>query len=95
MKRLYVITNQQLNPIYAAVQGAHCVAQWLLDHPEQTWNNEYLIFLTGDLEKAQYLIGDNDCSKFYEPDLGNELTSIAILGDDENKKWLKKFKLLK
>ena len=36
MKRLYVLINQNLSPVYGAVQGGHAVAQYLLDYPEQT-----------------------------------------------------------
>ena len=41
MKRLYVLIEQKLD----------AVAQWLLEHPNQEWNNSYLIYLYADLDK--------------------------------------------
>lgn len=70
MKRLYVLIDQKLDAVYGCVQGGHAVAQWLLEHPKQDWNNNYLIYLYADLVNKDY-------SSFYEPDLGNQLTAIA------------------
>ena len=51
MKRLYVLVNKRLSPVYGCVQGGHAVAQWLLDNPGQTWNNNFLIYLYADTDK--------------------------------------------
>ena len=51
MKRLYVLIDQKLDAVYGCVQGGHAVAQWLLEHPKQDWNNNYLIYLYADLDK--------------------------------------------
>ena len=51
MKRLYVLIDQKLDVVYGCVQGGHAVAQWLLEHPNQNWNNNYLIYLYADLDK--------------------------------------------
>ena len=90
-RKLYVLTNKNLDPIYACVQGGHAVAQWLLDHPEQSWNNSYLIYLSVDIDKwveklAKY---DYDFSIFKEPDLDNAITAIAIESDGKMFKNLK------
>ena len=29
--KLYILTDNTLDPIYASVQGGHAVAQWMLD----------------------------------------------------------------
>lgn len=50
MKRLYVLIDQKLDAVYGCVQGGHAVAQWLLEHPNQDWNNNYLIYLYADME---------------------------------------------
>lgn len=93
MKRLYVLIDESLDPIYGAVQGGHCVAQWLLDHPNQQWNNHTLIYLTCNIEKEYEKLKckDKDFSYFIEPDLGNKLTTCALLG---NKNTFAKLKLL-
>ena len=79
-KRLYVLIDKELNPVYGCVQGGHAVAQWLLDHPGQTWNNSYLIYLKCNLYSMKRRLKrlDKDFSEFKEPDLDNKLTAIAI-----------------
>ena len=84
MRRLYVLVSDRLDPIYACVQGGHAVAQWLLDNRTTLdWNNEYLIYLYADIEKwsKKLEIKELRHSKFREPDLGNALTSIAMVDD--------------
>ena len=77
------------------VQGAHGVAEWIIKHPEQKWNNGYLIFVSvPDIQtlnewKNKLSDIDIDFSEFYEPDLNNELTSIACLNDGRLFKKLK------
>ena len=107
MKRLYVLTRNDLghyynndnptvklfDPSYQAVQGAHAVAQFMMEHPDSEWKNGYLIFLAvedeGELKEWRgHLQFDNDeiyddrkkvpFSLFYEPDLNNQLTAIAV-----------------
>lgn len=79
---LYVIVNNQLNSLgLKSAQAAHAVAQWLLDNPEQDWNNNYLILLQSDnldrdLQKAERK-GLGPVS-FEEPDLNNEVTAFAV-----------------
>lgn len=85
MKRLYVLIDQKLDAVYGCVQGGHAVAQWLLEHPNQEWNNSYLIYLYADLVNKDY-------SSFYEPDLGNQLTAIALQDDG---RMFKKLKLVR
>lgn len=94
MQRLYVLIDKSLTPVYGCVQGGHAVAQWLLTHPKQTWNNNYLIYLQASIEewknKLNYL--GIDYTQFNEPDLGNRTTSLAVLGND---KLFKKLELMK
>ena len=84
---------------YQGVQAGHAVAQWLLEHPNQTWNNSYLIYLGVeeyqlerwmfklDLKKIEY-------SKFIEPDVGNKITAIAIQLPEEYSNLFEKLKLM-
>lgn len=91
MKRLYVLIDESLDPIYGCVQGGHAVAQWLLDHPNQKWNNSYLIYVYANLEKWKNKLFGFDFSEFHEPDLDNKLTAIAI---ESEKRFFKNLKLV-
>lgn len=84
-KRLYVLINNQLSPVYGCVQGGHAVAQYLLDHPKQEWNNQYLIYVYADVEKwkKKFDFYKIDYSMFREPDLDNTLTALAV--EDEGR----------
>ena len=92
-ERLYVLIDQNLNPIYGCVKGGHAVAQWIIDHPNQKWNNQYLIYLSANIiewkEKLNLL--NRDFSLFKEPDLNNKTTAIAIT---DSGKLFKNLKLI-
>lgn len=84
MKKLYVLIDEKLEKVYGCVQGGHAVAQWLLDNQgNQDWNNQYLIYLSTDIEKWVFKLENKnlDFSVFYEPDLGNRATALAIYCD--------------
>lgn len=70
------------------------VMQWLLEHPNQEWNNSYLIYLYADLDKWKVRLDlvNKDYSSFYEPDLRNQLTAIALQDDG---RMFKKLKLVR
>ena len=84
-KRLYVLISKDLNPVYGCVQGGHAVAQYLLEHPKQNWNNQYLIYLYANVDvwKRKLDMFGLDYSSFREPDLDNVLTALAV--EDEGK----------
>ena len=82
-KKLYVIVDKSLEPVYGSVQAGHAVAQWLDEHPQQTWKNGYLIYLYGDVKKWMRKLKDHDCSIFMEPDLNNQVTAIATYNKGE------------
>lgn len=94
MKRLYVLINKELDSVYGAVQGGHAVAQYLIDTSCKKWNNEYLIYVIADLSiwKQKLEMLDINCSIFYEPDLDNMMTAIAV---EHNGNLFKKLELLK
>lgn len=88
MKRLYVLTRSDLGLPYQAVQGAHAVAQFMLDNPDHEWKNEYLIFLSVDneseLDHWDWKIQtkrDAKVSRFREPNINDELTAISVYSD--------------
>ena len=93
-KRLYVLIDKELDSIYGCVQGGHVVAEWLLKHPQQDWNNNYLIYVSADVltwkEKLDIL--EIDYTEFREPDLNNKVTALAILNND---RLFKKLRLIK
>ena len=66
----------------------YAVAQWLLEHPNQNWNNNYLY---ADLDKWRVRLDltNKDYSMFREPDLNNQLTAIALQDDGRMFKKLK------
>ena len=98
--KLYVLCDKNLDLIYGAIQGGHAIAQWLIEHGQSKWSNEYLIYLSVDINKWKQLLDIYGIiySEFHEPDLDNQLTSIAILEKDLNailNKKIRKEKLLK
>ena len=82
-KRLYVLVNKKLNPIYGCVQGGHALAQWMLENPNQTWNNDFLIYLYADVDKWASRLTKMGVpySAFKEPDLNNTMTALACRDD--------------
>lgn len=94
MQRLYVLISNKLDSIYGCVQGGHAVAQWLLTHPNQEWNNNYLIYVRADISqwKEKLDILNIDYTEFKEPDLDYQITALAVLNND---KIFKKLKLIK
>jgi len=99
-KSLYVIIRDDLETIaHKAVQAGHAVAQFVLDYPQDDWNNNYLIYVVVENEEKlkfwKMKVEDNamNFSSFSEPDLGNEMTALACYST--NDKMFSKLKLLK
>lgn len=89
-----MLIDKELDSIYGCVQGGHVVAEWLLKHPQQDWNNSYLIYVSADvlMWKDKLDILEVDYTEFREPDLNNKVTALAILNND---KLFKKLRLIK
>lgn len=89
MNKMYVITRDDLGTVYKMVQGAHALAQFMLEHGQvaKEWNNQTIVFLSVDDEqKLTKLASKLDrsfqkFSYFREPDIGNQLTALASYGD--------------
>jgi len=83
--RLYVLVRKDLPESYRAIQAGHAVAEWLLH--DRSWNNETLIYLiTKDESTLNRWVDKLDFRGikwvgFREPDIGNQLTAIAVLSD--------------
>ena len=82
-RRLYVIVDESLDPIYGCVQGGHALAQYLLDYGYENWENEYLIYLYGNTEywKDVLTMRGMKFAEFHEPDLNDKLTALAVVND--------------
>ena len=94
VQKLIVITRRDLTPGYQAVQAAHAAIEFQHEHPEiaKEWNtySKYLIFLSVENEKElkrflqKIQIRDLKYTTFTEPDIGNQLTAIALEPSDES-----------
>ena len=93
-RRLYVLVDNSLEPVYGAVQGGHAVAQYMLDNNGlDSWENEYLIYLRCNIRywSKKLIKAGIPHSRFYEPDLHNKLTAISVCYD---RKMFRRLKLL-
>jgi predicted transcriptional regulator len=82
------VTRKDLAPGYQAVQSAHAIPQYAIEHPEsfKDWyhNSNYLIILSTINEQSlEFLIAKLKSkglkySVFREPDINNQITSVAI-----------------
>ena len=91
-KKLYVLIDKSLRPVYGCVQGGHAVAQWMLEHPDsQEWQNDYLIYLSADVSKwkLRLEVMGVKYTEFKEPDLDYKTTALAVFGHEELFKNLK------
>lgn len=101
--KLYVITRQDLEPGYQAVQSMHALRQFTAEHPEidKLWfdNSNYLGLLSVEDEVALYKLTEEaqrlniQFSIFREPDIGNQMTAIALAPGPKSKKLCSRLKL--
>ena len=97
MKKLYVIIRSDMSYGQQAVQGGHAAIQFQHDHPQiaTQWHEEskYLAYLSAhneshlkelmfkaDIKQIKY-------SVFTEPDIGDEITAIALEPSDAASKF--------
>ncbi len=86
--KLYVIIRKDLTHAQRAVQAGHAVAEYLLKC-SQDWQNSTLIYLgvKGETQLKNWGHKLNSLNVAYaswrEPDLENQITAIATLGDSE------------
>ena len=83
IQKMYVLVRSDLDPTYQCVQGAHALAQYALEYPQEfkDWNNSVLVFLgvryVSELRKWALKLGDRKYSMFLEPDQDMQPTAIA------------------
>lgn len=91
-RKLYVLVEKTLRPVYGCVQGGHAVAQWMIEHPNsREWHNDYLIYLSADISKWKRKLEflEVNYTEFKEPDLDYKTTALAVFGHEELFKNLK------
>ena len=87
-QKLYLVTREDLPPAQQAVQAAHALTEYLMQHREgaSSWHStsNTLAFLSVPTEESlRSLIHKARrrgfiLSEFREPDLGHELTAVAF-----------------
>ncbi len=102
-KKLYVISRRDLLLHQQFIQAAHAGIDFQHEHPIEAldwFKSNYLIFLSvSDINELYQLLEKVDSlgithTKFYEPDLNNELTAIAFVSSQLTKKLVSKLKLI-
>jgi len=84
---LFILTRRDISTEQQSVQSGHAVAQYLLTHPNTEWNNGTLIYLgVNNIEDLHKWIHKMHLWKvsyicFHEPDMNNEITSVASVHD--------------
>lgn len=102
-QKLVIITRQDLNPGYQAVQAAHAGIDFQHHYPEiaKQWNTQsnYLIILSVENEGRLFLCLEKfkfyglKVTEFREPDIGNQLTAIAVEPSEKTRKLTSKLPL--
>ena len=93
--KLFVLVRRDLSESYRAVQAGHAVAEFLLRHPETQWDNGTLVYLgvndEKDLSKWSNKLDVRriEYEMFNEPDIGDQDTALACVGNDRVFKSLK------
>ena len=95
MKKLYVVVRKDLSKSQQAVQGGHALAEYVLRNRDTDWDNGTLVYLgirdENELitltKKLEY---DRIChTSFREPDIGDQITAIASLGNNDHFKYMR------
>ena len=86
--KLFVIVRNDLSRSQKTVQTLHAGAEYILNNPQTPWDNGTVVCLKVDNEdqlKEEIKRLDKmeiKHSIFKEPDIGNEITSLAIVSKD-------------
>ena len=95
--KMFVLVRNDLSKSQQGVQGGHALAQFALDHPHdfKEWGNQTIVYLKTELDTLEVLKDEvsDSVSRFYEPDIGNQLTALAIYGPDAEARF-RDFKLM-
>lgn len=83
-EKLFVLIRRDLSVQQQAVQAGHAVAEFLLRGPKSSWHNGTLVYLSVPDQERLRRWEDKLCdleipyTLFREPDLGNEITALAV-----------------
>ena len=101
--KLYVVTHRELEPGYQAVQSQHALFQFSIEHAEaaRRWYafSNYLGFLSVENETALLELLDAAItngirvSAFHEPDIGGNVTAIALEASDASSRLVSQIPL--
>ena len=94
--RLYILIDEQYDPSYRGVQGAHAVAAYLLQNPESSWKNQTLVFLkidNIDHWKHKLRMKQKPFTEFIEPNVGHKTTALAVLDEIGNERMFRHLEL--
>ncbi len=91
--KLYVLIRNDLSSSQQAVQGGHVVAKFASKRPDINWDRQTFVYLKVSqyqLKKYLHRLSMDGIfhEKFIEPDIGNQLTSIACLDQNDSFKGL-------
>lgn len=85
---LYVIVRKKLSKSSPAVQAGHAAVKFVFEHGHKiAWRNGTLVYLAASDQKQLTQVKEGLekgrlFTEFEEPDLGGEVTAIAVLGDE-------------
>lgn len=92
------MTRSDLGPGYQAVQSAHAAVEFSLDHPDtaREWRDasRYMAVLVApDEAELDHLATVAETkgipiTRFYEPDIGDQLTAVAFAPQQNSKQLL-------
>jgi hypothetical protein len=88
-EKLYVLVRKDLSLAQQAVQAGHAVAEYLLRGPKSSWPNGTLVYLgVTDEERLNRWSVKLDFLgvpfvTFKEPDIGNQVTALAAVTNNE------------
>jgi peptidyl-tRNA hydrolase len=97
-QKLYVLVRSDLSKSQQAVQAGHAVAEFCKSEAHRSgwvgrdytnlpwrWTNGTLVYLKvrDECELREWANKIDNHHPFYEPDIGNQMTAFAVLGDRE------------
>ena len=91
--KLYVLIRNDLSISQQAVQSGHVVAKFASKRPDINWDKQIFVYLKVSpfqIKKYLHRLSFDGVYHeiFKEPDIDNQITSIAILGECDSFKGL-------